>query len=104
MASEYNNGLNVVFSLETNWCDIFLFKQSLAILGCVAISLYVSEQMWDFMTDTKSLFKDDIRSCTEAKFIVPEYYETAPKMMWNSNEKILWNSANNNTLKVDFIP
>ncbi len=29
------------------------------------------------MTGTKSLFKDDIGSFTEAKFIVPEYYETA---------------------------
>ncbi len=60
--------------------------------------------MWDFMIETKSLFKDDTGSCTEAKFLVPEYYKTVPKKLWNSNEKILWNNANNTTLKVDFIP
>ena len=58
----------------------------------------------------KKLFKDDIGSCTEAKFIVSDwgdtmkqrrkccetamkrYYETAPII------------NNNNTVKVDFIP
>ncbi len=49
------------------------FKHSLAILGCVTISVYVSEQMWDLMTETKLPFKDDIGSCTEAKFIVPDW-------------------------------
>ncbi len=37
-----------------------------------------------------------------------KYYETVPKKLCTSNEKILWNSANNNnhnnTVKVDFIP
>ncbi len=33
-----------------------------------------------------------------------KYYEKAPKVLWNSNKKILWNSANNNnTVKVDVI-
>ena len=40
--------------------NTFFFKQSLAILGCVTISVYVLEQMWDFTTETKLLFKDDI--------------------------------------------
>jgi hypothetical protein len=41
----------------------------------VASSVYVSEQMWDFTTDTNLLFKDDIGTVlyyTEAKFIVPD--------------------------------
>jgi hypothetical protein len=68
----------------------------------VPISIYVSEQMWDFMTETKLLFKDDIGSCTEAKFIVSDwgdtmkqrpkccetamkkYYETAPIIICES--------------------
>jgi hypothetical protein len=36
-----------------------------------------------------------------------KYYETVPKKLCTSNEKISWNSANNNnnnTVKVDFIP
>jgi hypothetical protein len=42
-------------------------------LGCVAFSVYVSEHMGDFTTETKLLFKDDIGSCTEAKFTVPDW-------------------------------
>jgi hypothetical protein len=42
-------------------------------LGCVAFSVCVSEQMGDFTTETKLLFKDPIGSCTEAKFIVPDW-------------------------------
>ena len=41
----------------------------------MASSVYVSEQMWDFTTDTNLLFKDDIGTVlyyTEAKFIVPD--------------------------------
>jgi hypothetical protein len=51
----------VRFQLENKlkmWINFF--KQSLAILGCVTISVYVLEQMWDFTTETKLLFKDDI--------------------------------------------
>jgi hypothetical protein len=63
------------FQLENKLkiCIIFLLNQSLTILGCVAFSVYVSEQMWDFTTEIKLLFKDDIGSCTEAKFIVPDW-------------------------------
>jgi Na+/phosphate symporter len=39
----------------------------------VAFSVYVSEQMWGFTTETELLFKDNIGSCTEAKLIVPDW-------------------------------
>jgi hypothetical protein len=36
-------------------------------------SFYVSGKMCDFVTETKLIFKDDIESCTEAKFSVPNW-------------------------------
>jgi hypothetical protein len=89
-------------------CVIFLFYQSLAMLGCVTFSVYVSEQMGDFTTETKFLFKYDIGSCTEAKFIVPDWgiksNQCQTTVFSRSKAFVFLLSLKKITVKVNLIP
>jgi hypothetical protein len=54
-------------------CSSISSFRGTAILWCLAFSVYVSEKMRDFTTETALLFKDNIGSCTEGKLIVPDW-------------------------------